>query len=574
MKNQIILTITFLFFSLGYSQTNVRLGADRQKVTIFEMVGPVLNFQIENDALRTVDLSGIVGTDDQTLAEVLTAGNDAANLNILGVSNIKSKFFEIAPSAAEVSAMRIRANNAAPNKLRFEKESSLGSGSFIGNFKTINLDGSPTDANDLTDKAYVDAQVLSAGTDDQTAAEVPFTPNGSIASTNVQLAIQEVRDEAGGADTNIGNTDLTLTGNRNIQLDSYNFTISRTSGPAALSITSNTFSIGNGLDVFASAYKIGGATSDDILVADGTTTSKAALIGARTASSTTYDNTTSGLTATNVQTAIDEVVATSGGTNNDVFTFAPITDGYTFTAADFTSGRKLFYYEGVTDITVNLSTDIATVGQKLQLWQYSTGKIQVDIDAALNGIEFATVDNINPITLTKQASTFGYRPIGNWEAYVSRGPFFFQDNAATAIPHEVDGTAGTLVSDGKITWTSTILNPQNGIRSLRATKTGGIDNESNRAELTLNGVLSGQNVTVTAYLDESSTQGTNWVAGMHSSSGWVTSSVTNLTSTGGFFMYTWTGTASINSPAFRVYTTSSGDVNDSVDLDNITVTIN
>jgi len=36
------------------------------------------------------------------------------------------------------------------------------------------------------------------GTDDQVAAEVPFTPNGSIASTNVQDAIQEVRDEAGG----------------------------------------------------------------------------------------------------------------------------------------------------------------------------------------------------------------------------------------------------------------------------------------------------------------------------------------------------------------------------------------
>jgi len=36
------------------------------------------------------------------------------------------------------------------------------------------------------------------GTDDQVAAEVPFTPNGSISSTDVQAAIQEVRDEAGG----------------------------------------------------------------------------------------------------------------------------------------------------------------------------------------------------------------------------------------------------------------------------------------------------------------------------------------------------------------------------------------
>ena len=35
-------------------------------------------------------------------------------------------------------------------------------------------------------------------TDDQTAVEVSFTPNGTIASSTVQLAIQEVRDEAGG----------------------------------------------------------------------------------------------------------------------------------------------------------------------------------------------------------------------------------------------------------------------------------------------------------------------------------------------------------------------------------------
>lgn len=40
------------------------------------------------------------------------------------------------------------------------------------------------------------------GTDDQIALEVPFTPEGSIAATNVQAAIQEVRDEAaGGVDT-------------------------------------------------------------------------------------------------------------------------------------------------------------------------------------------------------------------------------------------------------------------------------------------------------------------------------------------------------------------------------------
>jgi len=46
------------------------------------------------------------------------------------------------------------------------------------------------------DNPVIDLSGLSGGTDDQTATEVPFTPNGSITSTNVQDAIIEVRDEA------------------------------------------------------------------------------------------------------------------------------------------------------------------------------------------------------------------------------------------------------------------------------------------------------------------------------------------------------------------------------------------
>jgi hypothetical protein len=48
------------------------------------------------------------------------------------------------------------------------------------------------------DKDYGDLINKPVVTDDQTAAEVSFTPEGSITATNVQAAIQEVRDEAGG----------------------------------------------------------------------------------------------------------------------------------------------------------------------------------------------------------------------------------------------------------------------------------------------------------------------------------------------------------------------------------------
>jgi len=52
----------------------------------------------------------------------------------------------------------------------------------------------------LKDASYVEVDlsgIVGTGGDDQTASEVVFTPNGSIAATDVQAAIQEVRDEAG-----------------------------------------------------------------------------------------------------------------------------------------------------------------------------------------------------------------------------------------------------------------------------------------------------------------------------------------------------------------------------------------
>jgi len=63
---------------------------------------------------------------------------------------------------------------------------------------TTNFDGNLSAADDTVQKALETLDELSggAGTDDQTAAEVPFSPNGSISATDTQAAIQEVRDEA------------------------------------------------------------------------------------------------------------------------------------------------------------------------------------------------------------------------------------------------------------------------------------------------------------------------------------------------------------------------------------------
>jgi|GEM_PF-5963154 len=149
MKNTISFILTF-FFVLSSCAQVVRLNADRQKVTTFELQGPVLQFQIENDILRTVDLSALLdsvsgGTDDQTAAEVTIA--DAGSI-ITGV-NVET--------ALQENRTAIDLNTA----------------------KVTN-------------------------TDDQDASEVAFSPNGSIAATNVQAAIQEVRDEAVGGSAPTG----------------------------------------------------------------------------------------------------------------------------------------------------------------------------------------------------------------------------------------------------------------------------------------------------------------------------------------------------------------------------------
>lgn len=57
-----------------------------------------------------------------------------------------------------------------------------------------------------------------ANTDDQAAAEVPFTPNGSIAATDVQAAIQEVRDEAGAGGGVWGSITGTLSAQSDLQV--------------------------------------------------------------------------------------------------------------------------------------------------------------------------------------------------------------------------------------------------------------------------------------------------------------------------------------------------------------------
>ncbi len=61
----------------------------------------------------------------------------------------------------------------------------------------------------IADKSKLDG-VESGATADQVAGDVPFNPNGSIAATDVQAAIQEVRDEAGGSALEVEDESVSL----------------------------------------------------------------------------------------------------------------------------------------------------------------------------------------------------------------------------------------------------------------------------------------------------------------------------------------------------------------------------
>ena len=57
MKNILFTIFIFTcFFSFGQNTVTLRANTDRQKVTTYEMSGANLNFQIENDILKQVDI--------------------------------------------------------------------------------------------------------------------------------------------------------------------------------------------------------------------------------------------------------------------------------------------------------------------------------------------------------------------------------------------------------------------------------------------------------------------------------------------------------------------------------------
>lgn len=251
-----------------------------------------------------------------------------------------------------------------------------------------------------------------------------------------------------------------------------------------------------------------------------------------------------------------------------------LNDGDTFAVGDFTENNtKTFYYNGTTDIEVNLP-DIATAGQMIKIWQYNSGKINVKLADFVPGVNASTVDNTNPITYTKGFVSFGYRPVGNYTVYTPPVPNFYTsldaanpDNEANALPtftynqNMVASIDSTAVTNG-----------------LYAIKMVTVTTNTNKKEWVMGtGFVIGQ--TYSLSIDVQIQPGTSgyFYVRLTAGEGWVTSvasAVQYLNAQDGIYktLSITGGVANLTNPKITIYTGGSADVGAQMIIDNIIVT--
>lgn len=148
------------------------------------------------------------------------------------------------------------------------------------------------------DTEWVDQTGGGGGTDDQTAAEVPFTPAGNIAATNVQAAIQELDSEKAATGHNHDAAYAALGHNHDAAYAAIGHNHNADYEP-----------IGEAAAEVAAHEGAGDPHPQYVTSSELSTTlvSYSQTSHVHGADEVTYDNTTSGLTATDVQAAVDEL---------------------------------------------------------------------------------------------------------------------------------------------------------------------------------------------------------------------------------------------------------------------------
>ena len=202
-------------------------GTDDQNLTGAVLSGNVLTLNIENGNPASVDLSALsgTGTDDQNLSLsgnvisiedgnnidltpiLVSGGTDDQNLSLAGniITIEGGNSIDLTPilDSAGTDDQQL---SLSGNTLILEDGGTVDLTPYLDNSDDQNLTGASLNAaNELTidiedgNSVTVDLSSLAgAGTDDQVAAEVPFTPSGNTASLDVQAAIEELQTEIDG----------------------------------------------------------------------------------------------------------------------------------------------------------------------------------------------------------------------------------------------------------------------------------------------------------------------------------------------------------------------------------------
>ncbi|MDG1573174.1 hypothetical protein OZ410_12660, partial [Robiginitalea sp. M366] len=427
-------------------------STDDQNISGSALVGTDLTIGIENGTSETIDLSSLVGTDDQTAAEV-TYSNATSGLT---ATDVQAAIDEVA--AGSTDDQNISGSGLAGTTLTIGIENGTGEtvdlSSLVNDadadptneYNTgISFDGTTLTVTDAGGNQSVDISGVS--TDDQTAAEVTYSnATSGLTATDVQAAIDEVAagstDDQNISGSALVGTDLTI-GIENgtsetVDLSSLvgtddqtaaevsiadaaaNFTATDVEGALAelaagstddqtISLTGNTLAIESGNSVDLSGYldntddQTISLTGNTLAIESGNSIDLSGYLDNtddQTAAEVTYSNATSGLTATDVQAAIDEVAAGStddqtisltgntlaieSGNSVDLSGYLDNTDAQTL-STDGTAGN--ISVSGGNTITLNVDDADADATNEIQ-------------DLSLTGNSLALSGDATPVDLS------------------------------------------------------------------------------------------------------------------------------------------------------------------------------
>ncbi len=413
---------------------------------------PTTNQILKWDGSQWVLAVDETGTDDQTAAEVVfdNVVSGLTSLDIQGaLDELATRTDNDNQDAASVPfapAGSILSNNVQQAIEDLDLTvSSLGSPQAIGVFFDNVTSGLP--ASDV--QTAIDELASRPDDDNQTAAEVPFTPFGTITSNNVQLAIQDLEARPDSDNQSAALVPFTPAGSilsDNVQqaIEDLDLTVSSLGSPQAIGVFFD--NVASGLpasDVQTAIDELASRPDDDNQIAAevpfapfGTITSNnvqlaiqdlegrpglniqdalsvpvtqvggitaanvqlalqdldAAISVPPVASSVGYDNLASGLSAPNVQVAIDELAARPDNDNQDALgvPFAPfgtITSNNVQLAIQDLEGRPGLNIQDALSVPVTPVGDLASVDV-----QSALEELQVEVTAASN--VFNLVDEI------------------------------------------------------------------------------------------------------------------------------------------------------------------------------------